>query len=424
MSPLQEIIRTELGKTPLDARGDIIRGLEVVEFACGAAQQMAGRALPNFGTGNLDAMQFREPLGVVANICPFNFPAMIPLWMFPLAIACGNTVVLKPSELVPGAMNVLAQICHDIKLPPGVLNVVQGGKETVETLIQHKDVKALSFVGSTPVGTDIYLNATRNGKRAQCNLGAKNHAVVMPDCDPELATNSIVGAAFGASGQRCMALSVAILVGDTKNVILDSLISKAKQIKVGMGEDADMGPIVTKKSKLRIENILNHVEKQGGVLALNGMKNDQLKSLPVGGNWMGPTIVSKVQPNMQVYQEEVFGPVLSVMSVDTLEDAIQIINANPYGNGTAIFTSSGSHARYFQHHVDAGQVGINVPIPLGPPSLSFTGSRGSILGDLPFYGQYGVDFLTRPKNVISRWPDLKSTPNASKISMVIPSTSG
>ncbi|KAA8494321.1 Methylmalonate-semialdehyde dehydrogenase acylating, mitochondrial [Porphyridium purpureum] len=409
-------ISRELGKTPADARGDVVRGLEVLEFATACVPLLSGRALPNFASG-IDVMQHREPLGVCLAVAPFNFPAMIPLWVFPLAIACGNTVILKPSELVPGASTILGELCESIQLPAGVLNIVQGGRETVQALIKHPRVQSLSFVGSTPAGTELYRTATQHGKRAQCNLGAKNHAVLMPDCDSELALNSLVGAAFGACGQRCMAVSVAVLVGEAR-ALLDPLCDRVRALKIGTGDQADFGPLVTQAAKSRIEQVLASVEPQGGRLLVDGRKNEQLVQLPSAGNWLGPSIAAEVRPGMRVYDEEVFGPVLSVLCVDTLDEALQLINANAYGNGASIFTASGAHASHFQAQVKAGQVGINVPIPLGPPAVSFTGSRGSFLGDLPFYGASGVEFFTRPKNIISRWPVPSEAPAQSHANMM------
>uniref|UniRef100_A0A7S2ZUA9 methylmalonate-semialdehyde dehydrogenase (CoA acylating) n=2 Tax=Rhodosorus marinus TaxID=101924 RepID=A0A7S2ZUA9_9RHOD len=405
---LAGLVRKELGKTPADARGDVLRGLEVLEYSCGVASQLTGSSLPNFGT-NIDVTQRREPLGVCLGIAPFNFPAMIPLWMFPLAIACGNTFILKPSELVPSASSRLAELSLDAGVPPGVFNIVHGRRRTVESLISRDEIKAVSFVGSTEVGTSVYTSATARGKRAQCNLGAKNHAVVMPDADPMQAAKQIVGAAFGASGQRCMALSTVVLVGEAAKV-LDNLVDGAESLKVGIDDNADMGPVVTPRAKDRIEKLIQSGRAQGASIVLDGTKREHPER---GGNFIYPTIIDDVKPDMEVYKQEIFGPVLVCLRAKTLEDALDLVNSNPYGNGAAIFTSSGSNARKFESEVKSGQVGINVPIPLGPPQMGFTGSAGSMLGDLPFYGQSGVQFFTKPKNVVSRWvdqdPSLSST---------------
>ncbi|KAK4525239.1 hypothetical protein GAYE_SCF09G3146 [Galdieria yellowstonensis] len=394
---IAQVITRELGKTPADAQGDVARGLEIVEYSCGAAGKLEGMFQKNVAT-NVDMMQMREPLGVCLGVCPFNFPAMIPLWMLPMSTVVGNTIVLKPSELVPGAVELIAQVVDEAKFPPGVFNVVQGGKETVDHLLEHPGIKAVSFVGSTPVGRHIYRKASERGIRAQCNMGAKNHAVIMPDAAKDTALNALVGAAFGASGQRCMAISVAVFVGEAGNWIPE-LVKKTQTLVLGTTEKSDLGPLVTEKAKQRVEKLIQSAESQGA-------KIEYRASVPFSsGNWVGPTIISQVQPHMDVYQQEIFGPVLSCIRVDTLEDAIQLINQNPYGNGTSIFTQSGVAARMFQSNIQVGQVGINLPIPVPAPPFGFTGSKDSMWGDLPFYGSTGFEFYTRPKTVITRWDE-------------------
>jgi malonate-semialdehyde dehydrogenase (acetylating)/methylmalonate-semialdehyde dehydrogenase len=352
----------------------------------------------------MDCVSFREPLGVVAGICPFNFPAMIPLWMMPLAITCGNTMILKPSEKTPGASMLLAQLANECGLPDGVLQVVHGGKPMVDQICQHPDIQAISFVGSDAAGNYIHQQGNLHGKRVQANLGAKNHAIVLPDAPNRAATvQAIVGAAFGAAGQRCMALSTLVLVGDTQEWIED-IVHAAKKLRVGNGMDpnVDLGPLITSESKERVETIIGTAIQQGAQLDLDG-RGVTVDGYP-HGNFMGPTVLSKITPDNIAYTEEIFGPVLVCLEAATLEEAIHIINDNPYGNGCALFTQNGAAARHFTHTVNVGQVGINVPIPVPLPMFSFTGSRGSISGDLNFYGKSGVQFYTKYKTVTSHWP--------------------
>mmetsp|Transcript_23712 Transcript_23712/g.32656 ORF Transcript_23712/g.32656 Transcript_23712/m.32656 type:complete len:544 (-) Transcript_23712:235-1866(-) len=412
MFKLQELIRAhknelamavtlEQGKTLADAHGDVFRGLEVVEQACGMAQYQMGDIMENVSSG-IDTFSLRQPLGVCAGVCPFNFPAMVPLWMFPLCVTAGNTMLLKPSEKTPGAAMLLAQLALEAGLPPGVLNVVHGSREVVNYICDHPTIRAVSVVGSDQAGRHIYTRAGGNGKRVQANMGAKNHAVVMPDAAPQATANALVGAAFGAAGQRCMAISTVVFVGGSE-ALLAPLSQQAAKLKVGPGMDpeSDIGPMISKDALLRAEGIVQRSIDSGAECILDG------RGVKVPGYaegiFMGPTILSSVNSKMDCYTEEVFAPVLSCLKVDTLDEAISTINQNPYGNGTAIFTRSGATARHFQTNVDAGQIGINVPIPVPLPFFSFTGSRGSFLGDCNFYGQSGVSFYTQTKTVTSSW---------------------
>jgi malonate-semialdehyde dehydrogenase (acetylating) / methylmalonate-semialdehyde dehydrogenase len=403
MKKLAACLTAEQGKTLPDAEGDIFRGLEVVEHATAIGTLTLGEIAENVA-GGVDTYFIRQPLGVCAGITPFNFPAMIPLWMFPMAIVCGNTFVMKPSEQDPMTPMLLAELAIEAGVPPGVLNIVHGGKEAVDALCTHEDVKAVSFVGSCGVGEHVYKLASSHGKRAQCMMGAKNHAVVMPDANKEQSLNALVGAGFGAAGQRCMAVSVAVLVGEANKWIPD-IVAKAKSLKVNAGieKDADLGPLISTQAKARVEGLIEQGVKEGAKLELDG-RNPRIDGYEKG-NFVAPTVFSGVQPHHKVYQTEIFGPVLVLVSVDTLDEAIDLINKNPYGNGTGIFTQSGAAARKFQNEIDVGQVGINVPIPVPVPYFSFTGSRGSKLGDLGPYGKQAVQFYTQVKTVTARWFD-------------------
>jgi malonate-semialdehyde dehydrogenase (acetylating)/methylmalonate-semialdehyde dehydrogenase len=403
MKKLAASITAEQGKTLPDAEGDVFRGLEVVEFACSIGTIGLGEIAENVA-GGVDTYFIRQPIGVCAGISPFNFPAMIPLWMFPMAIVCGNTFVLKPSEQDPLTPMLLAALALEAGVPPGVLNVVHGGKESVDAICTHPEIKAVSFVGSCHVGEHVYKLSSNHGKRAQCMMGAKNHAVVMPDANKEQSLNSLVGAGFGAAGQRCMATSVAVLVGEARDWIPD-IVAKAKTLKVNAGTEpgADLGPVISKQAKERIESLIGQSEREGARIELDG-RNAQIPNYPKG-NFIAPTVISGVKPEHKAYQTEIFGPVLQIVSVETLDDAIELINKNPYGNGTGIFTQSGAVARKFQNEIDVGQVGINVPIPVPVPFFSFTGSRGSKLGDLGPYGKQAVQFYTQVKTVTARWFD-------------------
>ena len=378
---IANLITLEQGKTLTDAKGDIFRGLEVVESACYLGPSLMGETLGNLSDG-LDCVSYRQPLGVCAGIAPFNFPAMIPLWMFPVACTAGNTFVMKPSEKTPGACLMLANLAQEAGLPDGVLNVVHGAKDTVDFLCDAPDIRAISFVGSNVAGEYIHARGTANGKRVQANLGAKNHAVILPDA-PEGAAKALAGAAFGAAGQRCMALSAVVFVGDAK-AMLPEIIAEAKGYKVGSGfdEGVDVGPLISKESKDRVESIISRSVEEGAKLELDGRETDVHGYAT--GNFVGPTVLSNIDVENIAYKEEIFGSVLVCLEVDTLDEAIELVNSNPYGNGTGIFTQSGACARKFVHEIDVGQVGVNVPIPVPLPFFSFTGSRGSIRGDVHF----------------------------------------
>ncbi|WP_024678077.1 CoA-acylating methylmalonate-semialdehyde dehydrogenase [Pseudomonas syringae] len=397
------VLSAEQGKTLADAEGDIFRGLEVVEHACSIGTLQMGEFAENVASG-VDTYTLRQPIGVCAGITPFNFPAMIPLWMFPMAIACGNTFVLKPSEQDPLSTLLLVELAVEAGVPAGVLNVVHGGKDVVDAICTHKDIKAISFVGSTAVGTHVYDLAGRHGKRVQAMMGAKNHAVVLPDANREQTLNALVGAGFGAAGQRCMATSVVVLVGASK-LWLPDLKTLAQKLKVNAGHEpgTDIGPVISRRAKQRILDLIESGVREGAILELDGRE----VSVPgyEGGNFVGPTLFSGVTTDMQIYTQEIFGPVLVVLEVNTLDEAIALVNANPFGNGTGLFTQSGAAARKFQSEIDVGQVGINIPIPVPVPFFSFTGSRGSKLGDLGPYGKQVVQFYTQTKTVTSRWFD-------------------
>ncbi len=403
LSRIARVLTEEQGKTLADAEGDIIRGLEVVEHACSIGTLQLGEFAENVA-GGVDTYTLRQPIGVCAGITPFNFPAMIPLWMFPMAIACGNTFVLKPSEQDPMSTMEIVRLAMEAGVPPGVLNVVHGGKEVVDALCTHPDIVALSFVGSTAVGTHVYDLAGRHGKRVQSMMGAKNHAVVLPDANKEHTLNALAGAAFGAAGQRCMAASVAVFVGESRQW-LPALVQRAQGLKVNAGSEpgTDIGPVISANAKSRVEALITSGVDEGAQLLLDGR---QIK-VPgyEAGNFVGPTVFGGVKTSMRIYNEEIFGPVLICLEVETLADAIALVNANPYGNGVALFTQSGAAARRFQNEIDVGQVGINVPIPVPVPTFSFTGSRGSKLGDLGPYGKQVVQFYTQTKTVTARWFD-------------------
>ena len=394
-------ITLEQGKTLPDARGDVFRGFEVVEQCCNMPSQMLGEA-SNQNAANLDISSLRQPLGVCAGIAPFNFPAMIPLWMFPVAVTCGNTFLLKPSEKDPGAAMILTRLAQEAGLPDGVLNVIHGAHAAVNHICDAKDIKAISFVGGNEAGEYIHDRGTNNGKRVQANLGAKNHACIMPDADKDSVVAAMTAAAFGAAGQRCMALSVGVFVGESKEWIPD-IIAEAKKLKVGAGinGDTDIPPVITPEAKARIEALITESEEQGASVPLDG-RNIDVEGYP-NGNFVGATVLDNCTTEMAGYTEEIFGPVLTCVHVDTLDEAIELINENKYGNGTAIFTESGPSARKFTHEIDVGQVGVNVPIPVPLPFFSFTGSRASIRGDINFYGKSGMSFYTQIKTITSKW---------------------
>lgn len=403
MQELAAILTAEQGKTLPDAEGDVFRGLEVVEHAAGIGNLQLGE-LANNVAGGVDTYTILQPLGVCAGITPFNFPAMIPLWMFPMAIATGNTFVLKPSEQDPMVTMRLVELALEAGIPKGVLNVVHGGPDVVNAICDHVDIKAVSFVGSTQVGTHVYNRAALAGKRAQCMMGAKNHAVMLPDANKEESLNAMVGAAFGAAGQRCMAASTLVLVGEARAWI-PALVEKAKTLKVNAGNETgtDVGPLISCAALDRVNSLIETGIRQGATLELDG------RGVTVPGyekgNFIGPTIFSGVKPGMAIYDQEIFGPVLVILTADSLDEAIEIVNANPNGNGTAVFTQSGAAARRFQEEIDVGQVGINLPIPVPVPLFSFTGSRGSKLGDLGPYGKQVITFYTQTKTVTARWFD-------------------
>ena len=406
---LAAAIVQENGKTMADAKGDVFRGLEVVEQACSTSSYMLGDTLNNLAGGGagVDTITMKQPLGVVAGICPFNFPAMIPLWMLPIALTTGNTMVMKPSERTPSATLLLAKLLKEAGLPDGVFNVIHGAHETVDYIIDEPAIRAISFVGSNPAGEYIHERATKLGKRVQANLGASNHGTIMPDADKHAMMNGLTGAAFGAAGQRCMALSRAIFVGESKNWIPE-LAERSAALKVGPGDDpdSDLGPVISKESKERILSLIESGLEQGAELVLDGRdcKVEGLES----GNFVGPTILKlpfEKAADMECYQNEIFGPVLLVMEAPSLDDAIAMTNNNKYGNGSCIFTTSGSAARKYTHEVDIGQVGVNVPVPVPLPMFSWTGSRGSFIGSHHTYGKEGVVFFTQIKTITTSWPE-------------------
>ncbi|KAI0316618.1 methylmalonate-semialdehyde dehydrogenase [Amylostereum chailletii] len=396
---LASSIVLEQGKTWPDAHGDILRGLQVVEHAASAPSLLLGEKIEV--SKDMDTYVRKVPLGVTASIAPFNFPAMIPLWSIPMATVTGNTIILKPSERDPGAAMIIAELCQRAGLPPGVVNVVHGTVPTVNAICDHPAIRAISFVGGDRAGKHIYDRGTSNGKRVQSNMGAKNHAILMPDANKNLALNSIVGAAFGAAGQRCMAISVAILVGQAQEWLPD-LVKLAQNLKVsgGFEKGADLGPVISPAAKSRILGLIGSAEEEGGKLHLDG--RDIKVAGYEQGNFVGPTII-EANTTMKCYREEIFGPALVVLRADTLDEAIELINSNRYGNGTAIFTQSGATARKFENEVSVGQIGINVPIPVPLPMFSWSGNKASVLGDLGFYGKSAFEFYTQKKTVTSLW---------------------
>jgi len=398
-----ELISQETGKTFADAKGDLWRGIEVVEQAANIPALMMGETVENVARG-VDTHSWIQPLGVCAGITPFNFPAMIPLWMFPMAIACGNTFILKPSEQDPMTAVRLAELFLEAGAPEGVLQVVHGGRHQVDALLTHPAIRAVSFVGSVPVGQHVYRTATEHLKRAQCFAGAKNHTVIMPDANPQQVVNQLVGASVGADGQRCMVMCVGVFVGDSKKLI-PQLRDELAKVRPGAWNDeqAGYGPLISPQARKRVLELIQKGKDEGAECLLDG-SDCTVDGLP-DGNWVGPTVFSNVTREMSIYREEIFGPVLCCMCVDTLDEAIALVNQNPYGNGTSIFTASGAAARKYQHEVEVGQVGINIPIPVPLPFFSFTGWKGSFYGDLHAYGKQGVRFYTETKTVTSRWPE-------------------
>jgi malonate-semialdehyde dehydrogenase (acetylating)/methylmalonate-semialdehyde dehydrogenase len=408
---LARLISAEHGKVVDDARGEIVRGREVVEYACGIAEVLKG-SFSDQVSRDVDVHSFRQPLGVCAGITPFNFPIMVPLWMHPIAIATGNTFVLKPSERDPSAANRVAELYAAAGLPDGVFNVVHGDKVAVDAILDHPDVAAVSFVGSTPIAKYVHERASAVGKRVQALGGAKNHAVVLPDADLEFAANHLIAAAFGSAGQRCMAVSVAVAVGDAGEALVDALARKARAVRVGPGDapESEMGPLVTRAAQERVVAAVGRGAEQGATVVVDGRGH----TVPghENGFFVGPTVLDHVTPAMAAYREEIFGPVLSVVRADTVQAAIDIVNANPYGNGTAIFTSGGEAARRFQREVKVGMIGVNVPIPVPMSCYSFGGWKDSLIGDSPIHGPEGVRFYTRAKVVTTRWPQVNRSVDA------------
>ena len=401
---LAALITREHGKVFSDAKGEVTRGIEVVEFACGIPQLLKTEFTDNVG-GGIDNWNLRQPLGVVAGITPFNFPVMVPMWMFPVALACGNTFVLKPSERDPSPSLLIADLLKQAGLPDGVFNVVQGDKVAVDALLAHPDVQALSFVGSTPIAEYIYKEGTAHGKRVQALGGAKNHLVVMPDADLDQAVDALIGAAYGSAGERCMAISVAVAVGDVADRLVPRLAERAQSLKIrnGMESDAEMGPLVTGAHKAKVESYIQKGVDEGAQLVTDGRghKVDGHEN----GFYVGGTLFDHVKPDMTIYKEEIFGPVLSVVRVHDFAEAVQLINAHEYGNGVSCYTSDGGIARAFARQIQIGMVGINVPIPVPMAWHSFGGWKRSLFGDHHAYGEEGVRFYTRYKSVMQRWPD-------------------
>ena len=407
---LAKLIVSEHGKVYEDAKGSLIRGLEVVEFACGIPHLLKGEFSENVGT-NVDSYSMRQPLGVAAGITPFNFPAMVPMWMFPLAIACGNTFILKPSEKDPSCPMKLAELLHEAGLPEGVFNVVNGDKEVVDAILTNQNIKAVSFVGSTPIAKYIYENAAKNEKRVQALGGAKNHLVVMPDCDLDGAVNGLMGAAYGSAGERCMAQSVAVAVGDIGDELVSRLSKKAEALKIGPGMDksSEMGPLVTKEHLEKVKGYVDLGVKEGAKLVLDG-RNLKLQGYE-NGFYIGGCLFDHVTTDMRIYKEEIFGPVLSVVRVKTFEEATKMINEHEYGNGVSIYTRDGDAGRTFASKIQVGMVGINVPIPVPMAFHSFGGWKRSLFGDSGTHGMEGVKFYTKLKTITSRWPSgIRSNP--------------
>jgi malonate-semialdehyde dehydrogenase (acetylating)/methylmalonate-semialdehyde dehydrogenase len=409
-------LTAEHGKVPSDALGEIARGLENLEFATGIPHLLKGGFSEQVSTG-VDVYQIRQPLGVVAGITPFNFPAMVPMWMFGNAIACGNTFILKPSEKDPSASILLGELLKEAGVPDGVFNVVHGDKVAVDAILEHPTIKAVSFVGSTPIARYIYETGTAHGKRVQALGGAKNHMVVLPDADIDMAADAAVSAAYGSSGERCMAISVVVAVGDAADPLVDAITSRLPKITVGPGSDegAQMGPLVTREHRDKVASYLDKGREQGATVVVDGREHDSYQS---AGFFLGPSLIDNVTPDMDSYCNEIFGPVLEVVRVPTYAEAVTLVNDNPYGNGTAIFTRDGGAARQFQFEVEAGMVGVNVPIPVPVAYYSFGGWKSSLFGDIHMYGPEGIQFYTRAKVVTSRWPD----PGTSKVDLGFPRT--
>ena len=421
---LAAAITEEHGKVLSDAQGEVMRGIEIVEFACGIAAMLKGDFTDQVATG-LDNWTIRQPLGIVAGITPFNFPCMVPCWMFPIALACGNTFILKPSERDPSASLLMAQWLKQAGIPDGVFNVVQGDATVVSSILQHPDVKAVSFVGSTPVARHVYTEGSRHGKRTQALGGAKNHLVVMPDADLDQAVDALVGAAYGSAGERCMAISVAVLVGDVADKIMPRLAERARTLKIADGTvaDAEMGPIITRESVQRISDRIEEGRASGASLVVDGRvdpKSGGPFSVPgcEQGFWLGGTLFDHVRPDMKIYREEIFGPVLACVRVKDFTEAVRLVNAHEFANGVSCYTRDGHVAREFARRIEVGMVGINVPIPVPMAWHGFGGWKSSLFGDMHVYGQEGIRFYTRQKSIMQRWPE--STAKGSEF--VIPSS--
>jgi malonate-semialdehyde dehydrogenase (acetylating) / methylmalonate-semialdehyde dehydrogenase len=401
---LAALIVAEHGKVHSDAVGEVQRGLEVVEFACGIPTLLKGGFSENVSSG-VDSYSLRQPLGVVAGITPFNFPAMVPMWMYPVAIACGNAFILKPSDRDPSVSLRIAELWAEAGLPDGVFNVVNGDKEAVERLLAHPDVAAISFVGSTPIAKHVFTTATQHGKRVQALGGAKNHMVVLPDADVDAAADAAVSAGFGSAGERCMAIATVVAVGDVADRLVPAIADRMASLRVGPGTDPDseMGPLVTGAHRDRVAGYVGAGAQEGAEVVVDG-RGFTVEGAE-DGFWLGPCLLDRVTPGMSVYTDEIFGPVLGVVRVDTYDDAIALVNDNPYGNGTAVFTEDGGAARRFQHQIQVGMVGINVPIPVPMAYYSFGGWKDSLFGDTHIHGPEGVHFYTRGKVVTARWPD-------------------
>ena len=412
---IADLVSQEHGKVPSDAAGELARGIENIEFACGIPQMLKGSYSEQVSSG-VDVYSLRQPLGVVAGITPFNFPAMVPMWMFANAIATGNTFILKPSEKDPSVSLLVGEMLKEAGLPGGVFNVVNGDKVAVDRILDHPDIQAVSFVGSTPIAKYIYSTGTANGKRVQALGGAKNHMVVLPDADIDMAADAAVSAGFGSAGERCMAISVVVAVGGVGDKLVDAIAARMPKVKVGPGTDpdAEMGPLITAEHRDKVASYLAGAPGEGAQVVVDGREAD----LPSDGYFLGVSLIDQVKPGMKVYDDEVFGPVLSVMRVDTYEQAVDLINRHQYGNGTAIFTRDGGAARQFQFDIQVGMVGINVPIPVPVAYYSFGGWKASLFGDANMYGPAGVDFYTRTKTVTSRWPD----PSTSSVDLGFPRT--
>jgi malonate-semialdehyde dehydrogenase (acetylating)/methylmalonate-semialdehyde dehydrogenase len=410
---IASILTAEHGKVLNDALGEVARGLENIEFACGVPQLLKGGYSEQASSG-VDVYSIRQPLGVVAGITPFNFPAMVPMWMFANAIACGNTFVLKPSEKDPSAALLIAEILQQAGLPDGVFNVVNGDRVAVERLLAHPDIAAVSFVGSTPIARHIYETATAHGKRVQALGGAKNHMVVLPDADIGMAADAAVSAAYGSAGERCMAVSVVVAVGDVADPLVEAIKERLPKLRIGPGTDPgnEMGPLITREHRDKVASYLEQAPEEGATVVVDG----RAAELPADGFFLGVSLLDDVREDMACYRDEIFGPVLDVVRVDSYDEALRLVNENPYGNGTAIFTRDGGAARQFQFEADVGMVGINVPIPVPVAWYSFGGWKGSLFGDMHMYGPEGVNFYTRAKVVTSRWP----APHTSKVDLGFP----